>query len=196
VSGKSGKSGKSDRPADPEPAPFAQLERSHRRLEERLGELAQLSEDARGGRVDVGALADIAAFFARAVRRHEEDEEVSLFPRLRELGVAADLLERLANEHREHEALHARLDRAIDGLDRDPPDAGAIEEVRATADALTAAYRTHIEDEEKALFPAARAALDGDAIDAITREMSERRGGGGGGGAGRRGGGGGGGRGG
>ncbi|MBX3186318.1 MAG: hemerythrin domain-containing protein [Labilithrix sp.] len=174
--------------------PFAQLERSHRRLEERLSDLADVATRARaeggeGARLDREAIAlarDVAGFFARAVRRHEEDEESSLFPRLRERAELAPLLARLAEEHREHASLHARLDRALDGLDRDPPDAGALEELVATSDALAGAYRAHLDDEEKTLFPAARAALDAAALDAIAREMSDRRGGAGGGGGRRR----------
>lgn len=54
--------------------PLHQLERSHRRLEERLDNLAAA---VRGG--DVVALRDVCAFFARQVLRHEQDEEQSLF---------------------------------------------------------------------------------------------------------------------
>jgi len=177
--------------------PFAQLERSHRRLEERLEDLREVArEAASSGRADVPALRDVADFFARAVRRHEDDEERSLFPRLAHDDALAAIGARLAGEHREHEALHARLDRAVDAIDRaegPSEESGAIAELVAVSDALGAAYRAHVDEEERALFPAARAALDAEALDAIAREMAERRGGGGG-GRGRGGGGGGGGR--
>ena len=176
--------------------PFEQLERSHRRLEERLEDLAWTAREARGAAADVDAIRDVAAFFARAVRRHEEDEESSLFPRLRTVNhdpPLAPLLARITDEHREHVALHAQLDAIIARLDAKPDDAAAIGELASVSDALTAAYRSHVAAEEETLFPAARAALDATTLATIAREMQERRGGGGGGGRGGGGGGGGGG---
>lgn len=177
--------------------PFAQLERSHRRLEERLADLQAAAREAEGtGRADVALLRDVADFFARAVKRHEDDEERSLFPRLAHDASLVGIGARLAAEHRDHEVLHARLDRAVDAIDRadgPPEEKAAIAELVLVSDALAAAYRTHVEAEERALFPAARAALDAGALEAIAREMAERRGGRGGGGGGRGGGGGGGG---
>ena len=173
-----------------EPArdPFAQLERSHRRLEERLEDLTWAAREARGAAADVDAIRDVAAFFARAVRRHEDDEEGSLFPRLRGKSELDPLLDRLAAEHREHVALHARLDTLIETLDRTPDDAAAIGELATLAEALTSAYRSHVDVEEKTLFPAARASLDAAALETIAQEMQDRRGGGGGRGGGRGGG--------
>jgi hemerythrin-like domain-containing protein len=176
--------------------PFEQLERSHRRLEERLEDLTWVAREARGAAADVDAIRDVVAFFARAVRRHEEDEESSLFPRLRGVAELDAIIERLAAEHKEHLALHARLEPLITTLDRTPDDQAAIEQLAQVAEALVHAYRSHVDAEERTLFPAARAALDADALAAIAMEMQARRGGGGnggGGGGGGRGGGGGGG---
>jgi iron-sulfur cluster repair protein YtfE (RIC family) len=173
--------------------PFTQLERSHMRLGERLDELVQASA-APFSPTTLDVARDVAGFCARAVLRHEEDEESSLFPRLRERPELAPLLDKLAREHREHEALHARLDDAISALAAEP-NAEAMKELADVADALVRAYRAHIEEEERVLFPAARAALDAASIAAISGEMEGRRGGersergkrgGGGGGGGRR----------
>ena len=164
--------------------PFEQLERSHRRLEERLADLVAIAREARNAAADVDAIRDVAGFFARAVRRHEEDEEGSLFPRLREHAELVPLLDRLAAEHRAHLALHARLDVLIEKLHRVPDDAVAITELGAIAEALVSAYRTHVDEEERTLFPAARGLLDEERLAAIVVEMQERRGGGGGGGGG------------
>ncbi|HEY8074859.1 MAG TPA: hemerythrin domain-containing protein [Labilithrix sp.] len=153
--------------------PFAQLERSHRRLEERLDDLTRASASEP---LDIELVREVAGFFARAVRRHEEDEEASLFPRLatsKEAEALAPILERLAREHREHEALHAKLDAIVKDLDAGKDARAALD---AVADALVRAYRTHIEEEERALFPAARAALDSAATTAIVEEMDARRG--------------------
>jgi hemerythrin-like domain-containing protein len=147
--------------------PFAQLERSHRRLEERLEDLAQ----ADAAHVDV--VRDVAAFFARAVKRHEQDEEESLFPRLRGHAELVATLERLAREHVEHAALHERLDRVIEAIDAGAPE--AARDLARTTTALMHAYRDHVDEEERVLFPAARALLDEAALVAISEEMAARR---------------------
>lgn len=174
--------------------PFEQLERSHRRLEERLDDLAAAARAAKEtGRADayqLDGVREVVGFFARAVRRHEDDEEKSLFPRLADREPLRASIEKLAREHAEHEALHAALDRVVGVLEGAPEDATAIEELDRLSRALTAAYRAHIEEEEKALFPAAREALDASAREAMAREMDERRRLSGGGGRGRGGGGG------
>ena len=152
--------------------PLHQLERSHRRLEERLDNLAAA---VRGG--DVVALRDVCAFFARQVLRHEQDEEQSLFPRL--LGAEPPaairaLVERLRVEHAEHEALRQRLENATDGVDRGHE--GADREILSVSEAIARAYRAHIAEEESQLFPAARAALTPADLEAMAKEMGERRG--------------------
>ncbi len=163
--------------------PFEQLERSHRRLEERLQDLGaaarQAKETGRADAYQLDGVREVVAFFARAVRRHEDDEEKSLFPRLAGREELRASIEKLAREHTEHEALHGALDRVVGVLEGAPEDAAAIEELDRVSRALTEAYRTHIEEEERALFPAARAALDASAIEAMAREMDERRAGGG-----------------
>ena len=150
--------------------PIHQLERSHRRLEEACDALAVASTAH-----DIETASDVCAFFARQGRRHEEDEESSLFPRLEAAGPSAEvrgLLERLSADHREHEALVRRLEDALAG--RLEGDLWA--EVARIADLVTRAYRAHIEQEEKVLFPAARALLGPDALAAMQGEMDARRG--------------------
>jgi hemerythrin-like domain-containing protein len=150
--------------------PLVQLERSHRRLEEACGALAAAAADR-----DIETASDVCAFFARQVRRHEEDEEKSLFPRLVAAGARAELrsvLERLSNEHREHESLQARLEEAVSG--RFEGDLWA--ELGTVAGLLAEAYRVHIEEEEKLVLPAARELLAREALEAMSTEMDARRG--------------------
>lgn len=150
--------------------PISQLERSHRRLEQACDALARAAEEQ-----DIEMASDVCSFFERQVRRHEEDEECSLFARLEAAGPPSELrtiLQRLSAEHREHEVVHRQLEEAI---------AGRIEgdvwtEIRTIGDLLRRAYRTHIEEEEKAVFPAARSLLGPDDLEAIQREMNARRG--------------------
>jgi iron-sulfur cluster repair protein YtfE (RIC family) len=172
--------------------PFAQLERSHRRLEERLDELRDAARDGAPTADALETLRGVAAYFARAVPRHEEDEEKSLFPRLAASSAGdalAPLLARVTEEHRAHEGLHARLASLV--AEREASASGVPSQALASAleelaEALIRAYHTHVDEEERVLFPAARAALDDAAKAAIAHEMDARRGGGGGGGGRRR----------
>lgn len=146
--------------------PFEQLERCHRRLEDACDALL-VACDAQ----DLATVSDVRNFLGRQIVRHEADEEQSLFPRLRGSEKSSDdaraLLERLAAEHRAHEALTARLDAAL-----------ANEEwpaLTAVADEIVRAYRDHIEMEERSLFPMARAALSDVDVKAIAEEMRAAR---------------------
>ncbi|MBX3204850.1 MAG: hemerythrin domain-containing protein [Labilithrix sp.] len=150
--------------------PLAQLERSHRRLEEACEALSVAAREH-----DIETASDVCAFFARQVRRHEEDEERSLFPRLESAGASAELralLARLTEDHRKHESLHARLEEAVSGRF----EGDVWSELSLVAASLTEAYRAHLEEEERELLPAAKALLATDALDAMSAEMAARRG--------------------
>jgi len=149
--------------------PFERLTRSHRRLEERLEDLERGAREK-----NVATLRDVCAFLDRQVRRHEADEEGSLFPRIAKTTneTLRVLAERLAREHRTHEALHARLERATDALERDDD----ATDLAGAADAITVAYRAHLREEEQTLFPLTRSELTSEELAAMAREMDERRG--------------------
>ncbi|MBX3233037.1 MAG: hemerythrin domain-containing protein [Labilithrix sp.] len=156
-------------PRDEAIDPFAQLERCHRRLEEACAALGE-AVDAH----DLETVADVAAFFARQIKRHEDDEDRSLFPRLQGRPELAADLARLTDEHVEHGKLQVRLDDAVAG--RLDPSADLWKELGAVADALIRAYRAHIDVEETRIFPAARATLGPTDLAAIRTEMDARRG--------------------
>jgi hemerythrin-like domain-containing protein len=141
--------------------PFEMLERCHRRLEETLDRLRTPSRQA---------LDEALAFVDRAVKRHEDDEEQSLFPRLARVPQLAGLLDRLTIQHRDQTALVEEL-RALLGEAR--PDEARLRDV---VERLDAAYRQHINIEERELFPAAKAALDADDLGGMASEMESRRG--------------------
>jgi hemerythrin-like domain-containing protein len=134
--------------------PFEMLERCHRRLEEELQTLVM--EPAR----DVAER--VLEFLDRAVKRHELDEEQSLFPRLPSL---APLLAQLEQQHRQQQKMIEELRAAEDE-----------KAIQVLALALQAAYARHITVEERELFPAAKAALDEAARAAMSDEMQARRG--------------------
>jgi hemerythrin-like domain-containing protein len=141
--------------------PFEMLERCHRRLEETLDHLRTPSRQA---------LDEALAFIDRAVKRHEDDEEKSLFPRLSRVPQLAGLLDRLTVQHRDQMALIEEL-RAL--MAAPTPDDAQLADVVARLDA---AYREHINIEERELFPAAKAALDADDLGGMASEMESRRG--------------------
>src|SRR5204863_373166 len=82
---------------------------------------------------------EVLGFFARAGARHHEDEEASLFPRLRDVAELSELMMALEEEHRAIDAVAEELDRATragKGLD-------ATRVLQLTAD-LARIYRAHI----------------------------------------------------
>jgi hemerythrin-like domain-containing protein len=141
--------------------PFEMLERCHRRLEETLDLMRTPTRQT---------LDEALAFIDRAVRRHEDDEEQSLFPRLSRVPQLAGLLDRLTVQHRDQTALVDEL-RAL--MAAATPDDAQLADVVARLDA---AYRDHINIEERELFPAAKAALDADDLGGMASEMDARRG--------------------
>jgi hemerythrin-like domain-containing protein len=141
--------------------PFEMLERCHRRLEETLEMLRTPTRQS---------LDEALAFIDRAVRRHEDDEEQSLFPRLSRVPQLAGLLDRLTVQHRDQTAL---VDELRAQLAAEAPDDAQLRDIVARLDAT---YRQHINIEERELFPAAKAALDADDLGGMASEMDARRG--------------------
>jgi hemerythrin-like domain-containing protein len=143
--------------------PVARLANTHRRMD---GELRALEVAARTG--DAQGLDLGLEFFATAAKRHHEDEEASLFPRLRGEADLVPLLDALTAEHRAHE--EAR--REIEGLVRGSGDAREIE---ASVARFVAMVRGHIEREDRELLPAAERTLDAETRAAVAEEMRGRR---------------------
>lgn len=141
--------------------PFEMLERCHRRLEETLETLRSPTRQT---------LDEALAFIDRAVRRHEDDEERSLFPRLARVPQLAGLLDRLTVQHRDQTAL---VDELRAQLAAPTSDEAQLADIVARLDS---AYRQHLNIEERELFPAARAALDADDLGGMASEMEARRG--------------------
>lgn len=155
----------------------------HRRIEMFLNALwaaadfngRQLAEDERR------ALDSALRYFREAAPKHNADEEESLFPRLRsvphpEVRSALADLARLEEEHRWAAPLHAEVDRVgqqwlLDGrLARDQARA-----FQSAVGKLEAMYRTHIEFEDRVLFPLAARVLSPAQSAEIAQEMTKRR---------------------
>jgi hemerythrin-like domain-containing protein len=165
--------------------PLGLLSDCHRRIEMFFARLIDVAESARGGALldSQREMLDTALrYFAAGAPMHTEDEEKSLFPRLRELGTpeaeaALKAVEALEADHRAAEAVHAE----IDALGRRWLAEGALsaedaERLLTAARELREAYRGHIAVEDTQLFPLAGKLLGEDALESVGREMAGRRG--------------------
>jgi len=152
--------------------PLVQLERCHRRIEEACAMLATAAETR-----DIELASDALGFFGRQGKRHEGDEDSSVFPRLAQHADAPDEVKRtideVAVEHRHHAALHERLDAIVSGRDEE---ADMWKALAGVAKDLATSYASHIAKEEKVLFPAVRTLLSDADRAAIGAEMDARRG--------------------
>lgn len=166
--------GKNENQADP----FARMEQTHRRIEERLAGLVRAAEDLGNGERRMDALDEIydtSGWFARGGARHVADEEQTLFPHLRPFPECAPLLAALEKEHREHEALEDELGRLVGNWSDEGPEVADETRAAEIARNLVALYRAHIEREEKDLFPIAQKLLAPAVIADLGQQMMDRR---------------------
>ena len=165
--------------------PLGLLGDCHRRIERFLDQLLRVAESAQGGALDDDRRTEwetALRYFERAAPLHTEDEEKSLFPRLRASAdprarEALRALAGLEEDHRTADADHAEVDR----LGRVWLSEGSLSDeqtarLRVTLRCLRALYARHIAIEDNTVFPLAGAALRPEEIAAIGREMALRRG--------------------
>ncbi len=165
--------------------PLGLLSDCHRRIEHFLGLLITVTTQARGGTLSGEqreALDAALRYFREAAPKHKEDEERSLFPRMREsrdeqVRAALATIATLEEDHgvvdRGHAEADALLDRwLIEGL---LPEAD-VRRLVAVLEELQAIYQRHIAIEDHDVFPLAGRILDPSAIAALGREMATRRG--------------------
>jgi hemerythrin-like domain-containing protein len=156
--------------------PLGLLSDCHRRIERFLHALTVVAAtpdplDARHRE----ALLKSLDYFRESGPRHTEDEEASLFPRLR--PHRPDLLPELEHDHDEADRVHGE----IDALGRRWLEEGVLgaadrEALQAALRALTDLYGRHIREEDEVVFPAAAACLRADEFQAVGYEMAARRG--------------------
>jgi hemerythrin-like domain-containing protein len=151
--------------------PVGVLDACHRRIEDRLATLERALA-ALPAPEAVAAIGDVVRHFEGPVRRHMEDEEQSVLPRLDR----APELDALEAEHRTAEAVFLAFRTVAARLAAEPQaDVGA--ELGLHAATLARIYRAHMQREEVTLFPRARALAPAE-LRAIGIEMRLRRGGG------------------
>lgn len=168
-----------DSPAVGFEAPFEMLGACHDRVRRSLALLARLVDhiDVRGHDEQSRAAArDVLRYFDLAAPHHHEDEERHVFPRLLAAGDAA-LAADVARLRADHAAmahtwqpLRAVLE-AWAGAEPPPLD----ETARRLAAAFAGLYAGHLALEDERVFPAARALCSAPDLEAMGREMADRR---------------------
>jgi hemerythrin-like domain-containing protein len=164
--------------------PLGLLSDCHRRIEHFLGMMINVLERSNGGQNSMttserDALEAALKYFEVAAPRHTQDEEHSLFPRLRasqqpEALAAMARIESLEQDHERADAMHAQVHRIcrqwLDGFT--PPD----RQLHQLLHDLRELYAHHIQLEDSELFPLAARLLSGEQLTEIGQEMARRRG--------------------
>jgi hemerythrin-like domain-containing protein len=165
--------------------PLALMSDCHRRIEMFFDRLLEIARTDRGGALTQSrkeALNTALRYFAAGAPLHTRDEEDSLFPRLRSLGVreaeeALSVVEALEADHREAEEAHGEIDalgeRWLSEGSLPIEDANRLISLIVS---LRETYRRHIDVEDNQLFPLAGRLLASDALEHVGREMAGRRG--------------------
>lgn len=119
--------------------------------------------------------ASIRRYFNEAAPRHHEDEEVDMFPLLRDRHRDAATLAALDHVEADHLAM-ADLWRQLDAVLARLSAGEAVTPDAALVARFAAMYDQHIDIEENVLLPALKRALGPADWNAVGRAMAERRG--------------------
>jgi len=164
--------------------PLQLLQDCHRRIENFLEMLRRVVATAPDDVLDAPhrvALETALRYFREAAPRHTQDEEESLFPRLRNqrgarVQAALACIDALESDHQRATELHGQVEtRGAQWLH-----AGALPEperaeLRGWLEELRRLYHQHIAIEDQQIFPLAGELLAADALHAVGREMRARR---------------------
>ncbi|MEW6681994.1 MAG: hemerythrin domain-containing protein [Nitrospirota bacterium] len=165
--------------------PLGLLSDCHRRIEHFLGLLITVTAQARGGALtgeQRDALVAAGRYFREAAPLHKEDEERSLFPRMRasrdrRVRAALATLEELVEDHVVLDRGHVEVDTLIDRwMDDGSLPSNEVRRLVAVLQELRAIYERHIAIEDHDVFPLAGGTLDQGTIAVVGREMAARRG--------------------
>ena len=150
----------------------------HGRIRHFVVILERLVAGAAASSAEVADAADACRrYFVEALPLHVADEDDSLVPRLRGIEPTLDAaLDRMRDEHRDHDAMIAEVVRLCERLVADPEHAHRLDaDETARVAELRRALEAHLLHEETTVFVAAREHLSADAKARIADEMRERR---------------------
>lgn len=127
--------------------------------------------------------AEITRYLNEAAPRHHADEDVDLFPRLRQrmdayagplpvIGAAADALDRLAHDHAQFEDLWGRVRAALRHADQARPSADHL----ACVEQFVGSFIHHHQAEDQTIGQAAPLLLQPQDLAEIGAAMAARRG--------------------
>ena len=160
-------------------SPMEHLMACHRRIEQRLDTLVNAAGHLHNqGRAALAAIASSFAFLDTSGVLHTEDEEASLFPRLRQKLSASEIefVDSLEAQHVQAEAIYSRLKQLASQLSAEGDIVPVlVGEYVECAEALRAFYRAHIRSEDEVLAALAKRSLSEPELVDISREMRERR---------------------
>lgn len=163
--------------------PTGLLSDCHRRIEMFLGSLQSLAQVIDSPLTDDAskALETALRYFHEAAPKHTQDEEQSLFPRLREIDDpeirgALSALETLEHDHRHADNLHAEVHVLGEKcLERGYLPPAKADRFQKTVSNLASIYSEHIHIEDSIVFPAAQRVLSDSQKSVIAMEMASRR---------------------
>ncbi|MDP2987535.1 hemerythrin domain-containing protein [Hydrogenophaga sp.] len=164
-------------------APFEMLGACHERVERMLGLLAKLQQHVllRGWDESVASAArDVMRYFDQAAPLHHEDEERHVFPPLLagEDAALRLIVQSLQQDHRDMEVAWAAAREVLASVAQAPAPGWAhfspLE--TATLTDFTRLYNRHLREEDGLVYPAARAGLSPEALEAMSADMMRRRG--------------------
>ncbi len=160
-------------------APIEHLLACHRRIEQRLDTLIRVGDHLRTNRAAaLKAIRNSLDFLDTSGELHTEDEEESLFPRLREKLSAAELtfVESLETDHTKAAIIYAELKSIALTLGAAAePSAECIEKYLDLANRLRTLYGNHIHAEDEVFMAFAARYLNALDIAEISAEMRTRR---------------------
>lgn len=159
-------------------SPIEHLMACHRRIEQRLETLINAATHFHDDpQAALTAIGNSFKFLETSGTTHTQDEEASLFPRLRPKLAPSEIafLDSLETEHVEADSIYAELKQLSLPLSG-APSADSIHRYRACAEKLRSLYRDHIRAEDEILSAMAKRSLDSAEMDEISREMRARRG--------------------
>ena len=159
--------------------PFEMMQACHQRLHRMLALMDKLRAHLPAHGADEQArqaAKDVMRYFDQAAPQHHRDEELHVFPPLLAHGNAqvTQVIRKLQDDHVQMESGWARARAVLDAIAQGQLQALTAAQ-SADLDTFAALYQSHIEAEEGIAYPAARAMLDETSIQAMGREMAQRR---------------------